>query len=67
MTKEILHLASQCSICNEYAAKQQKELLMSPEVPTALWSMIAQDLFTFAGKKYLITIDYTEIFGNWMQ
>ena len=55
MTKEILHLASQCSICNEYAAKQQKEPL---EVPTAPWSMIAQDLFTFAGKTYLITIDY---------
>ena len=58
MTKEILHLVSQCSICNKYAAKQQKEPLMSPEVPTAPWSMIAQDLFTFAGKTYLITIDY---------
>ena len=56
ITKEILHLASQCSICNEYAAKQQKEPLMSPEVPTAPWSMIAQDLFTFSGKTYLITI-----------
>jgi len=58
MTKEVLHLASQCAICNEYAAKQQKEPFMSPEVPTAPWSMVAQDLFTFAGKTYLITIDY---------
>lgn len=58
MTKEIIHLASQCAICNEHAAKQQKEPLMSPEVPTAPWSMVAQDLFTFAGKMYLITIDY---------
>jgi len=58
MTKEVLHLASQCAICNEFAAKQQKEPLMSPEVSTAPWSMVAQDLFTFAGKTYLITIDY---------
>ena len=27
LTKEIIHLASQCSTCNEYAAKQQKEPL----------------------------------------
>ena len=58
MANEIRHLASQCSICNEYTAKQQKELLLSSEVPTTPWSIVAQDLFTFAGKSYLITIDY---------
>jgi len=58
MANEIRHLASQCSTCNEYTAKQQKEPLMSPVVPTAPWSMVAQDLFTFAGKAYLITVDY---------
>ena len=35
--------------------KQQKEHLMSPKVPTAPWSMIAQDLFTLAEEPY---IDY---------
>jgi len=54
MTKEIQPV---CYL-QEYAAKRQKEPLMSPEVPTAPWSI---DLFTFAGKMYLITIDYRGI------
>jgi len=31
---------------------------MSPEAPTAPWSMVAQGLFTFTGKAYLITVNY---------
>ena len=58
MSNEIRHLASQCPTCNEYTAKQQKEPLMSPDPPTAPWSMVAQDLFSFTGKAYLITVDY---------
>ena len=60
MTKEILHLTSQCSTCNDYVAKQQKEPLLSPEVPTEPWSMVAQDLLYLhlRGKTYLITVDY---------
>ena len=58
MASEIRHLASQCSTCNEYKAKQQKEPLVSPETPTTPWAIVAQDLFTLAGKSYLITVDY---------
>ena len=58
MASEIRNLASQCPTCNDYATKQQKEPLMSPEIPTTPWAIVAQDLFTFAGKSYLITIDY---------
>ena len=58
MANEIQHLANQCSICNEYMAKQQKEPLLSSEIPSAPWSIVAQDLFTLAGKSYLITVDY---------
>ena len=58
MTSEIRHLASQCSTCSDYNAKQQEEPLLSPEIPTTPWTIVLQDLFTFAGKSYLITIDY---------
>ena len=58
MENEIRHLASQCSTCNDYTTKQQKEPLLSPEVPTRPWAIVAQDLFTFAEKSYLITVDY---------
>ena len=58
MSSEIRHLASQCSTCNDYKAKQHKEPLMSSETPTTPWAIVAQDLFTLAGKSYLITVDY---------
>ena len=58
MAREIQYLASQCPTCNDYVAKQQKEPLMSPEIPTTPLAIVAQYLCTFAGKSYLITIDY---------
>ena len=58
MSSEIRHLASQCSTCNDYKAKQQKEPLMLSETPTTPWAIVAQDLFMLAGKSYLITVDY---------
>ena len=58
MANEIRHLATQCSTCNDYTAKQQKEPLMSPKAPTIPWAVVAQDLLMYAGKSYLITVDY---------
>ena len=58
MASEIRHLVSQCSVCNDYAAKQQKEPLISTEIPSRPWSIVAQDLFTFDHKSYLITVDF---------
>ena len=58
MASEIRHLASQCSMCSKYKTKEQKEPLLSPEIPTTPWAIVAQDLFTLAGKSYLITVNY---------
>jgi len=58
MANEIRHLATQCSACNDYTAKQQKEPLMSPKAPMIPWAVVAQDLLMYAGKSYLITVDY---------
>ena len=58
MASEIRHLASQCSTCSDYNTKQQKEPLLSTEIPTMPWAILAQDLFTLAGKSYLITVHY---------
>ena len=58
MASKIRHLVSQCSVCNDYAAKQQKEPLISTEIPSKPWSIVAQDLFTFDHRSYLITVDF---------
>ena len=58
MASAIRHLANQCTTCNDYAVKQQKEPLISTEVPSRPWSIVAQDLFTLNSKSYLITVDF---------
>ena len=58
MASEIRHLVSQCSTCNIYGAQRQKEPLMLPEIPNTPWNIVAQDLFTYAGRSYLITFNY---------
>ena len=58
MTAEIKEMANQCSTCNEFRDKQQKEPLMTYEIPSRPWKMVAQDLFTWNKKDYLVTVDY---------
>ena len=57
MSQQIRDLVSSCSICADHAPAQAKEPLMTPELPKRPWSIIAQDLYTFNGKEYLITVD----------
>ena len=34
MNNEIHNMVSQCPVCNDYLSKQQKEPMMTPEIPT---------------------------------
>lgn len=58
MTTDIRQLVSQCSVCNEFLQKQPKEPLMTYEIPSYPWQMVAQDLFTVNNEDYLITVDF---------
>jgi len=62
MANEIRHMAGQCHAYNEYAIKQQKELLIPSEAPPRSWTVAAQDLFSLVDKSYLITVDYYKDF-----
>ena len=62
MNQEIKDYIQRCEICNEYQMANQKETLMSHEVPDRPWSKIGTDLFTVGDDKYLITVDYTSNF-----
>ena len=64
MTKDIEKAISQCRICESFANKQQKEPLISHEVPTRPWEKIGCDLCTFEGTEYLVTVDY---FSNFIE
>ena len=47
-----------CQTCQMYAQKQPRETLLSTEVPTRPWSVVAADLFSFAGREYMVLVDY---------
>ena len=58
MSAQIKDLVSSCEICNSLRPKQQKESMMTWEIPTERWQIVAQDLFTIQQRDYLITVDY---------
>ena len=58
MNSEVKDYISRCEICLTYSPHQQKEPLLSHEVPDRPWAKIAADLFQFENKQYLVTTDY---------
>ena len=58
MKSAISDHVSHCETCASYGPKQQKEPLISHEVPDRPWAKIATDLFELKKKVYLVTVDY---------
>ena len=57
MSSQIKEAVSNCSLCAEYQTAQPKEPLITPELPSRPWSIVAQDLYSFQGNNVLITVD----------
>lgn len=55
---QIKTYVNKCDICRSVDYKQQKETLISHEMPKRPWAKVGTDLFTFDNKDYLITVDY---------
>ena len=47
-----------CQTCQKFQRNQQKEPLISSEVPELPYQFVGTDLFEFEGKQYLVTVDY---------
>lgn len=58
MNDQIKKYINKCDICRSMDDKQQKETLLSHEVPRRPWEKVGTDLFVFDNKDYLITVDY---------
>ena len=50
MAAQISDRVDQCDACNAYMAKQQKETMISYEIPTRPWKIVSQDLFSYQGE-----------------
>lgn len=58
MSNDIRHHVESCDACATYANKQHQETPVMSGVPEQPWMRIAVDLFSWAGKEYLVTTDY---------
>lgn len=73
MQAEIKDFVSTCTACNEHVHNQQKETMLSHEVPIRPWQIVSMDLFSHGRKDYLLIVDHYSDFGrsnfslNWLQ
>ena len=58
MKSDIKDFTSNCETCASYSTRQQKETLISHDVPDRPWAKISTDLFDLDHKSYMVTVDY---------
>ena len=59
MNKQIEELVQKCSTCQKHRNTQQKETLISHDIPSHVFEKVGADLFTLDNKDYLLIVDYT--------
>lgn len=58
MSAKIREYVETCGVCTTYADKQAPEPLQLHDVPEHPWQKVGTDLFFWAGKDYMATVDY---------
>lgn len=58
LNEDIDEITKRCTICQELQPSQQKELLISTEVPPGAWHTTGTDIFTLEGSEHLVVADY---------
>ena len=49
---------SSCETCQQHRNANQKETLISHQIPSLPWQVVATDLFTLHGRDYVLVVDY---------
>jgi len=57
MKSDIKDFTSKYETCGSYNTRQQKETLISHDVPDHPWVKISTDLFNLDHKTYMVTVD----------
>ncbi|CAL8130302.1 unnamed protein product [Orchesella dallaii] len=58
MDSQLKDYIGSCELCNTFRSQQQKEPMMSHEVPNRPWSTVSTDIFELKSSKYVIVVDH---------
>jgi transposase InsO family protein len=64
MRKDLQQFRDECLHCQSHAPQQQRQTMMSVDVPTAPGLVIASDYFQAEGKEYVLFVD---LFSSWTE
>lgn len=66
MTKHIEHMVETCPTCQQFQPRNQKEPLISHDIPELPWFKVAADIFEIRGQSFLLIVDYMSKFPEVM-
>ena len=58
MDKDIEEITRDCNVCLKFCRKEQKQSMISRDLPASLWQYLGTDLFEVDNHSYLILADY---------
>lgn len=64
MTVDIQHFIEACYVCQRFSRSNIKEPLISHEIPNVPYFKVGFDIAEFAGKNYLVVVDY---YSRWIE
>ena len=64
MNVQLKQFIASCEVCNTFQTKNQKETLLSHEIPNRPWSKVASDIFEWNKEHYLVLVDY---YSDWIE
>ena len=64
MNNQLKQFIATCEVCNAFQTKNQKETLISHEIPNRPWSTVGSDIFEWNKELYLVLVDY---YSDWIE
>lgn len=64
INKQIEDLVKNCTICENYRPANANDLLMPHEIPNSPFQKVSADILDFAGKSYIVIMDY---YSKWLE
>ena len=64
MNNQVKQFIATCEVCNAFQTKNQKETLISHEIPNRPWSKVGSDIFEWNKEHYLVLVDY---YSDWIE